>query len=796
MVLKFKMRYLGCALNRLDKLPKHFLFVIYSFAVCTSLAQSKHQVVRGSIKDNVSDQPIPFAKLTLLSLDPALSVLGDAQGNFRFMAVPTGTHHILVKSAGYDDFVLKGFVVDAGKETVLHIQMVEKIIINNEVTIMATRDAPINEMSVVSTNTFSAEETQRFAGALNDPARMVTAFAGVSSTGGFGNDISIRGNSPRGMIWRMEGVEIPNPNHFSGAGTSGGGISIISAQLMGTSDFSTGAFAAEYGNALSGVFDLGLRRGNNEKREYTFQASVIGLDAAIEGPFKKGYEGSYLLNYRYSTLALMTKVVPFRDNVTSFQDLSFNIFLPSKKIGNFGVFGFAGKSDDNLTAIKDSTQWLDSPERRYTAVFESGCFAVGLWHKLRVNDRAYVRSNAAFSGTLNAFYNDSLDLSYTIFPTYKERFIQTRGTISSMFVKKISSRTNFRLGLVYNKIGFQFGLQRRIENLMRDLIDESGSTATLQSFVQVTHKFNDKFTVNVGVHYLQLMLNNSWSVEPRTSVNFKVDNKNSLAFAYGLHSQIQPLGTYFAREPESSEQPNTNLDLSKAHHWVFSYKRTFNENHRLRAELYYQYLSALPIGVVEDSTYSLINSPGGYEAFPLVSQGVARNYGLELTFERTLSNNFYYLISTSLFDSKYRAFNGSWYNTRYNMRYIFNLNGGKDWEFKNSQKRRTLSVNFKSTLAGGMRFTNLNSNNLDINGYPQFDYARSFENQMPAFYKLDIRIGLKRNYEKATGMVYIDLLNALNNKNPAGQFFDPQTGEVNYFYHFGITPVFGYRLSF
>ncbi|KXJ04746.1 hypothetical protein AC249_AIPGENE8425, partial [Exaiptasia diaphana] len=313
--------------------------------------------VRGKVIDNVSESPIPGAKVIIPNGETPLRALTKDDGSFRIESVPIGRQNVIVSYMGYQDAVIKGIIVSAGKETVLTVKIEEDIVQQKEVKVSARRDNPINEMSVVSTRTFSVEETQKYAAALNDPARMATSFAGVVATDGVNNDISIRGNSPRGLVWRMEGVEIPNPNHFSSVGTSGGGISIISSQLLGTSDFSTGAFAAEYGNALSGVFDLSLRKGNNEKREYTFQAGVLGIDAAIEGPFKKGYGGSYLVNYRYSTLSLLGHIVPIGDEVTNFQDLSFNVFLPSKKLGNFGVFGFGGLSDNSYGSIADSTVW-------------------------------------------------------------------------------------------------------------------------------------------------------------------------------------------------------------------------------------------------------------------------------------------------------------------------------------------------------------------------------------------------------------------------------------------------------
>jgi hypothetical protein len=165
---------------------------------------------------------------------------------------------------------------------------------------------------------------------------MSASFVGVVSPNDGGNNISVRGNSPYGFLWRMEGIDIPNPNHFANAATSGGGISILSAQILANSDFLTGAFAAEYGNALAGVFDLRLRKGNNEKREYTIQAGLLGIDLEAEGPVSPGSAHSYLVNYRYSTLSMLANLgLEVGDAITNFQDISFNVTLPTKRQGTF-----------------------------------------------------------------------------------------------------------------------------------------------------------------------------------------------------------------------------------------------------------------------------------------------------------------------------------------------------------------------------------------------------------------------------------------------------------------------------
>ena len=778
---------------------KYLAVLFFAFFANIGWSQTGSQVLRGTIKDHISESPIPGAKIIVINSDPILRAISDVDGIFKIPAVPIGRHDILITYSGYEDVIMKGVNLDAGKEKVLVVAMVEKIIEQQEVTVSAKKEGPINEMSVVSTQTFSVEETQKYAAAINDPARMATSFAGVVGTEGINNDISIRGNSPRGLIWRMEGVEIPNPNHFASAGTSGGGISIISSQLLGNSDFSTGAFASEYGNALSGIFDLSLRKGNNEKREYTFQAGVLGIDAAMEGPFKKGYNGSYLINYRYSTLGLLGYIVPIGDEVTTFQDLSFNVFLPTKKVGNFGFFGFGGLSSSKYEAELDTTVWIEELDRQYEGTFRSNTGMVGVWHKGRVGQNGFIKTNLAYSTVANIDIGDSLDYSFVQHRLYDESYIQSRYTASTVYTQKLSSKINFKTGIVFNQVGFKFSQKNLESGIVSSKIDEKGSTNTIQAYFQMTYRFTEKLTLNVGAHYLQLFLNNSNSLEPRAALSYKFTPRQSISLGYGMHSQIQPLGSYFARVVDDAgdiSQPNKNLKLSKAHHAVLSYNWVVNENNRLKVELYYQHLYHVPIGAIADSTFSLLNTSDGFITSDLSSDGRGKNYGLEVTFDRSLKKNFYYLIAVSLYESKYQAMNGKWYDTRYNTNYTMSITGGKEWVLKNKEKRRTIGVNVKSVLSGGMRYTAFDLDNLDGSGYPRMDNENSFGSSMPVYYRLDVRLSWKRDYKKVTGTVAIDLQNALNLKNVGGQYFDSKTSEVKYWYNPGILPILSYRLTF
>lgn len=767
-------------------------------------SQNPTQTVRGVVVDKVSQATLPGATLILVNSNPLVGVNTDQDGKFQFSNVPVGQQSIKISFLGYKEVTLQNLSVNSGKELILTIQLEEDIQAMNEVVVSSKveKNKPLNEMSTVSTRTFSVEETQKFAAAANDPLRMAIAFAGVVSGGDFNNVISIRGNSPNGLLWYMEGVEIPNPNHFANAGTSGGGISILSSQLLSNSDFSTGAFAAEYGNALSGVFDLKLRKGNNRKQEYTVQLGVLGADVSTEGPFKKGYDGSYLLNYRYSTLSVLGKIgVPLGDATTNFQDLSLNVSLPTKKLGTFGVFGFGGLSDQTSIPEKDSIKWKEDEFLRHDERFYSNTGALGLTNIKLFNNQSYLKTALVLSGTQNGYVDKKMLSDYSSFDEqYEQQYAQTKLTFSSAYTQKINAKSNIRAGIIINQLGYNFLQREDTDSLnMVEKINVKGNTQTAQAFLQWNYKLSPKLTTNVGMHFFKFFLNGSSSVDPRASLKYELSTRNFFTMGYGLHSQLQPLGVYFAKKQNADNTfsvPNKNLGLSKAHHLVVGYDFIINEFSHIKTEVYYQHLFNIPISTNKTSTYSMLNSTDGYTTDPLINKGLGRNTGLELTYERFMYKNLYYLLSASLYDSKYKAADNNWYNTRFNTNYAVTFTAGKEWTLSEKRKNRIIGFNIKSIYVGGFRYTPIDLPASLVAGETKLDDTKTFADKNPDYWRLDLRVSVKRNFKKLTSTLALDIQNTTNRKNVGGQYFDVNTGEVKYWYQTPLLPLLSYRLEF
>ncbi|MBB6326077.1 hypothetical protein FHS59_001705 [Algoriphagus iocasae] len=782
----------------METILKTYLFLMLSLLSFAAKTQTLSQTIRGKVVDQVTQIPMPGATVMVLNTDPLLGEITNELGEFKIPAVPIGSQTLRVSFVGYKDIILPNIQVNSGKEVVLQIALEEDITQIQEFVVTATdKDRTINEMVVVSGRTFSVEEARKFAAAVNDPGRMAISFSGVVGTDDGNNTISVRGNSPNGLLWRMEGIDIPNPNHFVNPGSSGGGVSILSSQLLANSDFLTGAFAAEYGNALSGVFDLNLRKGNNENQEFTVQAGFLGLDLAAEGPIAKNYRGSYLVNYRYSTLSLLSKLgLPLGDFVTNFQDLSFNVYLPTGKKSSISLFGFGGLSDQKSNAESDSLIW-ESEGDRYSSKFLSNTGAVGIKYSTTLNQSNFLQTTLLASGNTIGDQGSRLDNEYFNEDRYDEKFSNSKITFSSVLNSKLSARSSLRSGIYLNQLYYtlyQENYDKDVKRLVKN-IDSDGSTQSIQAFSQWNYRATDRLTVNLGLHYLQLLLNNSNSLEPRASISYELDEKQRLSFGYGLHSQVQPLGTYFA-EKEISGQitlPNHDLDLSKSHHFVLGYDRSLNPLLRLKIETYYQHLFQIPIKEGADQTYSIINQEWSFATDPLINKGYGKNYGVEMTLEQFTHNNLYFLLSTSLYNSQYKTQENVWRNTRFNGNLNVTFTGEKEFELR---KNRTLGINIRGIYGGGLRTTPILLDESIQKGETVLDDSKAFEEQNPAYFRTDLRLSLKRNKEKSTRIWALDIQNATNRKNIYGRYYEPMDSEIKTSYQAPLIPILSYRVEF
>ncbi|WP_276371320.1 TonB-dependent receptor [Chryseolinea sp. H1M3-3] len=762
-------------------------------------AQQINQTVRGRILDQDSQMPLIGATVVVLDSNPLIGAVTDVNGDFRLNSVPIGRVTLKITFIGYEDRIIPNLLVGAAKEEVLNISLIESISTLEEITVNANKQKGevLNEMAIVSAHTFSVEETQRYAGSFDDPARMVSAFAGVNGNTEGNNDIIVRGNSPKGILWRLEGIAIPNPNHFAGEGSTGGPINALSSKMLSNSDFFTGAFAPEYGDATSGVFDMKLKAGNNEQREYTASISTLGLDMTAEGPFKKGGKGSYIANYRYSALDLLDKagIVDF-GGVPRYQDLSFKIQLPVSGKHNFALFGLGGMSSID-TEDKD-----EEDEDRIIGKFngENKLGVLGISHTFQVNDDMYIKSSIAGTGSESIFNYDipnNLEEFYTI---ETGKISKSSVIASSAFNYKLNSKHKVETGIILTRLNYnlrsdEFNFER---DLLENQLSEKGNSNTYQAFASWKYRMSEEFTMISGLHYIHFALNKNYSLEPRLAVQWQFDEKQSFNAGVGLHSKLEPVSTYLAKRYDNDggyTQPNKDLEITKAAHFVIGYDRQIANNTHVKIETYYQYLYDVP---VENgpSSFSLLNQTEGYTTRQLVNEGYGKNYGVEITVERYLHKGLYYMGTLSLFRSLYTPMDGIERKSAFDNNYVANLIGGKEFNVGAPSKNKVFFINTKIALIGGKRYSPIDLEKSIEAGDEVTDEVEPFSKKGDDIFRTDLSIGLRRNRKRTTSELKFDVQNIFNNQTVVSEEYVHATGSISKGRQLGMLPTISYKISF
>ncbi|MCH2234193.1 MAG: TonB-dependent receptor [Crocinitomicaceae bacterium] len=768
----------------------------------TGLSQEITQTVRGSVIDKQSQFPIPGAKIIVANTDPVLGAMSDFDGNFEIKNVPVGRITLQISFVGYEPLTLSNLELKSGKELIVNAGMEESIAVLEKVEVVYKEDKgeTINKMSTVSARTISVEEAGKFAGSLSDPARMAQNYAGVSGVSDDRNDIIIRGNSPLGVLWRMEGIDIPSPNHFATLGTTGGPVSMLNINNLSNSDFYTSAWTADYGNALSGVFDLRLRNGNNSKNEFLGQVGFNGFEFGAEGPFSSKHRGSYLVNYRYSTLGVISALgvdLGVGTAIPQYQDLTFKMNFPTKKAGRFTVWGVGGTSfiEFEPSGDLDSTNLFSGDNEQ--SKFTSNTAVVGASHKYFFNKNTFYELILASSVSNTLGEIDTLSEGGDAFNTVGFNRLQMKNSLNLKLNHKINAKNTIAAGIIGDNFITDILDSAYVGGAYRTISDNRGSAFLLQSYINYQHRFNDKWTFNGGVHSQHFWLSESNIVEPRLGFKFQPNKRHTLSLGSGLHSQIQPITVYFIEEELEGEitYPNQNLDFTKSIHNVLGYDFRIGPSMRLKAEAYYQYLYDIPVDSFP-STFSMLNQGADFllpNGTGYLNEGTGRNYGVELTLEKFLDKGYYFLFTTSLFDSKYKGSDGIERNTAFNGNYIFNFLAG--YEF-NLNQNFTIGFDWKITYAGGRRFTPIDLASSQLFG-TQIEFTdQAFEEQQPDYFRTDFKTTLKLNGKRVNQEFSVDLQNFTNQQNIFQYGYNNTTGQIEEVYQRGFFPNIQYRINF
>lgn len=786
--------------------PILLMFLFAAAAVFKANAQVPTQTVKGTVIDRASERPI--AGITVQVAGMEIGSTTDSAGRFYLPKVPLGRIHLSFSSISYKPVTIPEIMVTAGKEVVVDIALEESITSLAAVSVSANRakkGMASNEFAGSSSRSFRMEDVTRYAGGRNDPSRLASNFAGVATTDDSRNDVVVRGNSPSALLWRMEGIPIPNPNHFANMGTTGGPTSAINTNALKNSDFYTSAFAAEYGNVVGGIFDLNLRTGNKDKYETLIQLNLFsGLEAMLEGPMgKKG--GSFLIGYRYSFAAIGQSIGLDigTDATPRYQDLVFNLQFPKTKAGTFNIFGMWGNS--NIDLIGDEIDTTDLfANKNEDLYFKSRLAIVGVNHRLELGNTSYWRNVLSFSSTqvdgdLYRYYDSLPERRFES----QQRTGETGFRWSSYVNSKWSAKTSFRAGFLAEALGIDSWVTNRVNKPdWEDVRNYDDRNLLLQPFVQLRHRLTEKWSFTAGLHGTYYSLNSSSAIEPRAAIAYAINNNQSLNIGFGLHSQLQPSPVYLYQMPKedgSYDLSNRDLGLTKARHFVLGYEWRLAADWRLKAEAYYQSLYNVPVERIA-SGFSVLNAGADF-IFPnkggLVNEGTGRNQGFEFTIEKFFSKGVYVLGTASIFDASYVGSDGVRRNSTFNNKTVFNVLAGREFKMGKKGKNR-FTIDMKMASSGGRYYTPVDLMASIAANEEELDETRYNSERLPNYFRLDLRFGIQLNSssKKVSHSFFLDFQNITNRDNVFTQRYNVVKKEVGTLYQTGFFPDILYRFQF
>lgn len=777
----------------------HLTFLLLALAG-QLIAQVQTQTVRGTVTDGDTRQPLIGATVLLVGSDPLIGATTDLDGRFSLEKVPVGRIALQVRMLGYEEQTLANLLVNSAKELVLDVRLQESLVKLEAVEVSGKKGhgEVRNDMAVLSARKISVEETSRIAGGINDPARMVTVFPGVAGDPTGNNTIVVRGNSPKGVLWRLEGMEIPNPNHFADDGTTGGPINVLNSDVVDNSDFYTGAFAAEYGNVTSAVFDMKLRDGNDRRREYTLKAGVLGTDLTAEGPLPGAQGGSYLANYRYSTLALLdgAGIVDYQ-GVPRYTDAAFKVKLPTAKAGTFSLFGIGGRS-----GIRQQEKGATGDSLFARADYGSRMGVAGLTHTRLLGANSFLYSTVSISGNGSGVVYEETDSPGEMPLVLRERMDMSRWTYraSSTLNTRVNARHKLRSGLIVSHDRFRLRMDSwdHEQHRMLRVLDRDGGATTVQAFTSWKWRWSEQWSLTSGIHFLHYALNGSSSIEPRAALRYQPSTVRAFTLGAGLHSRTESILTYFAQATGADGRvttPNKNLGLTRAAHFVVGYEQMLAEDVQLKAEAYYQYLYAQPVENAPGSAFWLGNLQEWFTTKPLVNKGTGYNTGVEASIEKFFTRGWHALATASVFESRYRAMDGTWYNARFNLGFVGNALVGKEWKVGAANTNKVLTTGVRYSLMGGQWSTPVDLEASRTAG-TQKEGTPAMSIKGDPIGKLDMVLAYRVGRPKVSHEFKADVQNVLNSQTPVYRYYNARLDRIDSVNQLAILPVLGYTLRF
>lgn len=777
-------------------------FCIIVVCIINFAVAQQTSVVQGTVKH--ADTHLPIAGALVYIQHTEFSALTSAEGEFSFAHVPMGRYVVEVSSLGYTPYRSQSILVQTAKHTDLMVYLEEQSVELPSIVIRPRieKEEALNPTALVSSRMFSSEEASRYAGSWGDPARMVSNFAGVASANDARNDIIVRGNSPMGLLWLVDGHEIPNPNHFATLTGTGGPLGMINNNLLSNSDFYTGAFPAEYGNVLAGIFDVKLKQGNSSSYKGIGSLGFNGIELGGEGPLPNLQGASFMINGRYSFVKLLSFMdfAGTQGAVPHYKDANAKIYIPFKN-SSLSIVSIVGGSSILLDPQISAEDWkentfktiIDSRGSQYFAGANYTYRGKNLWRweqKL-----SYLSFNV--HNDLNNYNYSAPDIAE---PYFSEHNNDGKLSYSSRWYKRFSAAYTAHAGIGSDVFLTNLKETAYTQSAPIELRSKNTHTLLYKAYTLLHYKPSAQWQYTPGIYSQLWSYNNTYSVEPRMAIKYKLSERADVSLGVGLHAMLQPKQLYFYID-EQGNLPNKNIDMSKSWHTVLGYNRLIRNNWRIKSELYYQYLYDIPVSPLQPAESILNLGDDHYTNWdlPFENSGTGKNYGAECTIEKFLSDNFYVLITAALYNSTYTALDNKERHTKFSGNYALHALGGYEWVVRKST-HDIVAIHLKSSYMGNKRILPTAYDNIAFEhvggSNPVYDYTNAYTTRLPDYVRFDLRIAHTQNLKRIAIESFFEVINITNHKNIYSQYYMASKQQYAYTYQNGLTPMGGCKVYF
>jgi outer membrane receptor for ferrienterochelin and colicin len=758
---------------------KHLFLSLVIITLAASPAVLSQQLT-GTIEGTALDQAtrMPLIGANIIVMHTTFGAVTDAEGKFVIRNIPVGNYSVQFRMVGYATFTKTDIIVRSQRITAVSGELTEQTIESEQVVVTAGYFRQ-NDVQPLSITALSAEEIRRAPGSGGDISRVIMGLPSLAKVNDQSNSLIVRGGSPLENAFYLDGIEIPNINHFPTQGATGGPIGMVNVDLIDEVDFYTGGFSPAYGDKMSSILELKLREGNRKNFDGQFDLSIAGFGGVAEGPL--GDRGSYLLSVRRSYLDYVVKMFDIGTSVApSYGDVQGKIVYDLSPEHQISLITLNGDDHNNPTrtvAEENSMLFYGNQDIYQNA---GGITWRALW-----NSGFYSMTTAGYQSTAATedFYetntgalllkNRTTEGSASLRNANHLRLSELHSLEFGFEVKQLFASYNNTFGTFTSATG---------DSTPRAVVDKQVNETKLSAYITYIIRPLNGVTATAGVRTDYFTYNDRMTVSPRATLAYLLNELTSVKIASGMYYQNMPVVLL------AQSAANSGLRDPYAVHYIFGIDHLLSEDTKLSMEIYQKEYYDVPVDPSDPALFlvdEIFYRNGLYfNHAALTNSGKARARGVEVTLQKKLAQDFYGIASAAFFRTEYKGADDVWRNRVFDNRIIVSAEGGykpnAEWEFS-----------ARWIYAGGTPYTPLDLAQSAQLKREVFDAGRINGARYPAYHSMNVRFDKRFHFDRSNLVLYLSAWNVYNRKNVATYFWNEKENRQDTIYQWNLLPIFG-----